>query len=51
MSGHGVGKSILRKEDERYMRGRGQFVADFKLPGMKEARGGPIKRTAATPRD
>ncbi len=37
MSGHGVGKSILRKEDERYMRGRGQFVADFKLLGMKEA--------------
>jgi carbon-monoxide dehydrogenase large subunit len=36
MSGQGVGKSVLRKEDDRYMRGRGQFVADIKLPGMRE---------------
>ena len=36
MSGQGVGKSVPRKEDDRYLRGRGQFVADIKLPGMKE---------------
>ena len=36
MSGQGVGKSVPRKEDDRYMRGRGQFVADLKLPGMKD---------------
>jgi len=36
MSGQGVGKSVPRKEDDRYMRGRGQFVADIKLPGMRE---------------
>ena len=36
MSGQGVGSSVPRKEDDRYMRGRGQFVADIKLPGMKE---------------
>jgi len=32
----GVGASILRKEDDRYMRGRGQFVADIQLIGMKD---------------
>jgi carbon-monoxide dehydrogenase large subunit len=32
----GVGASLLRKEDDRYMRGRGQYVADVKLPGMKD---------------
>ena len=25
-----------RKEDERYMRGRGQYVADIRLPGMQD---------------
>ncbi len=37
MSGQGVGKSVPRKEDDRYLRGRGQFVADIKLPGMNQA--------------
>jgi len=36
MSRQGVGKSVPRKEDDRYMRGRGQFVADIKLSGMRE---------------
>jgi aerobic carbon-monoxide dehydrogenase large subunit len=35
-SKHGVGASILRKEDERHLRGRGEFVADIRLPGMQE---------------
>jgi len=35
-SGKGVGGRLLRKEDDRYMRGRGEFVADIKMPGMKE---------------
>lgn len=30
----GVGASVLRKEDDRYLRGRGQFVGDIKIPGM-----------------
>ena len=30
----GVGASVLRKEDDRYMRGRGQFVGDIKISGM-----------------
>ena len=30
----GVGASVLRKEDDRYMRGRGQFVGDIKIPDM-----------------
>jgi carbon-monoxide dehydrogenase large subunit len=32
----GVGASVLRKEDERLLRGRGQFVADIRLAGMKD---------------
>ena len=30
MTGQGVGASVPRKEDERLMRGRGQFVADLR---------------------
>ena len=32
----GVGASLLRKEDARHLRGRGQFVSDFRLPGTAE---------------
>jgi carbon-monoxide dehydrogenase large subunit len=32
----GVGASLTRKEDERHLRGRGQFVADIALAGMHE---------------
>src|SRR6266436_4934871 len=32
----GVGASLLRKEDERHLHGRGQFVSDIKLPGTME---------------
>jgi hypothetical protein len=31
---HGVGASLLRKEDERFMTGRGVYVGDIRLPGM-----------------
>ena len=34
--GLGVGASLLRKEDDRYMRGLGQFVGDIQRPGMLE---------------
>jgi carbon-monoxide dehydrogenase large subunit len=30
----GVGASVLRLEDDRYLRGRGRFIADIRLPGM-----------------
>ena len=30
----GIGSSILRLEDDRYLRGRGRFIADIRLPGM-----------------
>jgi carbon-monoxide dehydrogenase large subunit len=36
MTETGVGARLLRKEDDRYMRGRGQFVGDIKLAGMKD---------------
>ena len=32
----GVGASIPRKEDDRFLRGRGLYVADIRLPGMLE---------------
>lgn len=36
MAEQGVGARVLRKEDDRLMRGRGQFVADVRLPGMQD---------------
>ncbi|HJU31767.1 MAG TPA: xanthine dehydrogenase family protein molybdopterin-binding subunit [Hyphomicrobiaceae bacterium] len=36
MAEQGIGARLLRKEDDRYMRGRGQFVGDIKLPGMQD---------------
>ncbi|MFG1221351.1 xanthine dehydrogenase family protein molybdopterin-binding subunit [Xanthobacter wiegelii] len=32
----GVGARLPRKEDERLMRGRGQFIADIRLAGMQD---------------
>jgi carbon-monoxide dehydrogenase large subunit len=32
----GVGASVPRKEDDRLMRGRGQFVADIRLGGLQD---------------
>ncbi|CAG2157684.1 Caffeine dehydrogenase subunit alpha [Cupriavidus yeoncheonensis] len=36
MAEQGVGARVQRKEDDRLMRGRGQFVADVRLPGMQD---------------
>ena len=32
----GIGAAIPRKEDDRFMRGRGRYVGDIRLPGMLE---------------
>ena len=32
----GIGARLPRKEDDRYMRGRGQFVGDMRLPRMQD---------------
>ena len=32
----GIGISVKRKEDERYLRGQGEFVADIQRVGMRE---------------
>ncbi len=37
MTGRGVGARLARKEDDRFMRGRGRFVADLQLAGQYEA--------------
>ncbi len=36
-SGKGVGASLLRKEDDRHLRGRGEFVGDIQRAGTLEA--------------
>lgn len=36
MSNQGVGKRVLRKEDDRYLRGKGQYVADLRLANMQD---------------
>jgi carbon-monoxide dehydrogenase large subunit len=35
-TGSGVGQRVARKEDDRYLRGKGEFVADIRLAGMRE---------------
>jgi aerobic carbon-monoxide dehydrogenase large subunit len=35
-SSQGVGARLHRKEDDRFLRGRGQYVADIRLPGLKD---------------
>src|SRR3954453_20082909 len=32
----GVGASLLRREDDRHLRGRGEFVSDINLPGTQQ---------------
>src|ERR1700761_4430065 len=36
MGDQGVGASVKRKEDDRFLRGRGQFVGDIRLAGLKD---------------
>src|SRR5580704_1237081 len=36
MNDQGVGASVKRKEDDRFLRGRGQYVGDIRLTGMKD---------------
>lgn len=36
MSQFGVGASVRRKEDSRFLRGEGQYVGDIRIPGMLE---------------
>src|SRR6478735_7971150 len=36
MAKYGIGASVLRKEDGRFLHGRGQYVADLRLAGTRE---------------
>jgi carbon-monoxide dehydrogenase large subunit len=36
MAEQGVGARLLRKEDDRLMRGRGEYVADIRLAGLQD---------------
>ncbi|HEY7238783.1 MAG TPA: xanthine dehydrogenase family protein molybdopterin-binding subunit [Burkholderiales bacterium] len=36
MTAKGVGARLPRKEDERFLRGQGEYVANIRLPGMLE---------------
>ena len=35
-SKYGVGSSILRKEDQRFLHGKGMYVADVRVPGIMD---------------
>jgi len=35
-AGQGIGARLARKEDDRFLRGRGQYVADIRLPGLQD---------------
>ena len=36
MARYGIGASVLRKEDEQFLRGRGQYVGDHHLAGTRD---------------
>jgi carbon-monoxide dehydrogenase large subunit len=36
MAEFGVGASVLRKEDDRFLRGKGQYVGDVRMAGTRE---------------
>jgi carbon-monoxide dehydrogenase large subunit len=36
MAKFGVGASVTRKEDDRFLRGKGQYVGDFRIAGTRE---------------
>ena len=36
MTSQGIGASLPRKEDARFLRGKGQYMADFHIPGTME---------------
>jgi aerobic carbon-monoxide dehydrogenase large subunit len=36
MAKQGIGASVLRKEDDRFLRGRGQYVGDIRMAGLRE---------------
>jgi carbon-monoxide dehydrogenase large subunit len=36
MAKQGVGASVSRKEDDRFLRGRGEYVGDIRLAGMRD---------------
>jgi carbon-monoxide dehydrogenase large subunit len=36
VAGQGVGQRVLRKEDDRYLAGKGEYIADISFPLMKE---------------
>ena len=36
MAGEGIGEAVPRLEDDRYLRGKGEFIADIHLAGMRD---------------
>src|SRR5215467_3052289 len=36
MAKYGIGASVPRKEDDRFLRGRGQYVGDIRMAGTRD---------------
>ena len=34
--GQGIGATVLRNEDDRFLNGRGQYLGDISVPGFQE---------------
>jgi hypothetical protein len=46
----GIGQAVPRREDDRYLRGKGEFIADIRLAGMHDLFGvGPGDRAKYLP--
>jgi hypothetical protein len=35
-TGEGIGQSVPRLEDDRYLRGKGEFIADIRVAGIRD---------------
>jgi carbon-monoxide dehydrogenase large subunit len=44
-SAHGIGASLPRKEDDRFLRGRGQYVGNIQMVGMRDVAFVPAARS------
>ena len=47
MGMEGIGASVVRKEDKRFITGKGRYVDDIKIVGMTHATKIPVAKSQA----